>query len=87
MADVSSPAPPCPSRSPGRDDMHVEARDSRPNIFWYSPGLSDVCLELNFLVCKSKDAGYYDLYLQTGSDTPSGRTCSNYQTIHLPCLC
>jgi hypothetical protein len=48
---------------------------------------SNVCLELNFLVCKSKDAAYYDLYLQTGSDTPSGRTCSNYQTIHLPCLC
>jgi hypothetical protein len=44
-------------------------------------------LELNFLVCKSADASYYDLYLQTGSDTPSGRTCSNYQTIHLPCLC
>lgn len=43
--------------------------------------------ELNFLVCKSTDASYYDLYLQTGSDVPSGRTCSNYQTIHLPCLC
>ncbi|KAH7090606.1 hypothetical protein FB567DRAFT_520239 [Paraphoma chrysanthemicola] len=43
--------------------------------------------QLNWLVCKSSDAGYYDLYLQTGSDTPSGRSCSNYQTIHLPCLC
>ncbi|OAL50048.1 hypothetical protein IQ07DRAFT_587728 [Pyrenochaeta sp. DS3sAY3a] len=43
--------------------------------------------QLNFLVCKSSDSGYYDLYLQTGSDTPSGKTCSNYQTIHLPCLC
>ncbi|CAI9632060.1 unnamed protein product [Alternaria burnsii] len=43
--------------------------------------------QLNFLVCKSTDASYYDLYLQTGSDVPSGRTCSNYQTIHLPCLC
>ena len=43
--------------------------------------------ELNFLVCQSSDASYYDLYLQTGSDTPSGKTCSNYQTIHLPCLC
>ncbi|KNG44928.1 hypothetical protein DDE82_007714 [Stemphylium lycopersici] len=43
--------------------------------------------QLNFLACKATDAGYYDLYLQTGSDTPSGRTCSNYQTIHLPCLC
>jgi hypothetical protein len=44
-------------------------------------------VELNFLVCKSAEASYFDLYLQTGSDTPSGRTCSNYQTIHLPCLC
>ncbi|KAF2800713.1 hypothetical protein K505DRAFT_403835 [Melanomma pulvis-pyrius CBS 109.77] len=43
--------------------------------------------QLNFLACKSADSTYYDLYLQTGSDTPSGKTCSNYQTIHLPCLC
>ncbi|EUC38939.1 hypothetical protein COCCADRAFT_21688 [Bipolaris zeicola 26-R-13] len=43
--------------------------------------------QLNFLVCNSADAGYYDLFLQTGSDAPSGKTCSNYQTIHLPCLC
>ncbi|KAF2749029.1 hypothetical protein M011DRAFT_322275 [Sporormia fimetaria CBS 119925] len=43
--------------------------------------------QLNWLVCRSNDAGYYDLYLQTGSETPSGRSCSNYQTIHLPCLC
>ncbi|KAF2036238.1 hypothetical protein EK21DRAFT_83940 [Setomelanomma holmii] len=43
--------------------------------------------QLNWLVCQSSDASYYDLYLQLGSDTPSGRTCSNYQTIHLPCLC
>ncbi|KAH8730581.1 hypothetical protein GQ44DRAFT_448965 [Phaeosphaeriaceae sp. PMI808] len=43
--------------------------------------------QLNWLVCKSSDANYYDLFLQTGSQTPSGRTCSNYQTIHLPCLC
>ncbi|KAF2847706.1 hypothetical protein T440DRAFT_402685 [Plenodomus tracheiphilus IPT5] len=43
--------------------------------------------QLNWLVCRSVDAGYYDLYLQTGSDVPSGKTCSNYQTIHLPCLC
>jgi hypothetical protein len=49
--------------------------------------IADDFVELNFLVCKSTDAPYYDLYLQTGSDTPSGRTCSNYQTIHLPCLC
>jgi hypothetical protein len=44
-------------------------------------------IELNFLVCNNAASGYYDLYLQTGSDTPSGKTCSNYQTIHLPCLC
>ncbi|KAH4507740.1 hypothetical protein HBI88_125890 [Parastagonospora nodorum] len=43
--------------------------------------------QLNWLVCKSAEAAYYDLYLQLGSDTPSGRSCSNYQTIHLPCLC
>ncbi|KAF2116940.1 hypothetical protein BDV96DRAFT_39092 [Lophiotrema nucula] len=43
--------------------------------------------QLNFLACKSTDANYYDIYLQTGSDTPSGKSCSNYQTLHLPCLC
>ncbi|KFY08955.1 hypothetical protein V492_05766 [Pseudogymnoascus sp. VKM F-4246] len=43
--------------------------------------------QLNFLVCDSSTAGYYDLFLQKGSDTPAGRTCSNFQTIHLPCLC
>ncbi|TVY64156.1 hypothetical protein LSUE1_G009091 [Lachnellula suecica] len=43
--------------------------------------------QLNFLVCPSGTSGYYSLYLQTGSDTPSGQTCSNYQTLHLPCLC
>ncbi|PVI06040.1 hypothetical protein DM02DRAFT_683023 [Periconia macrospinosa] len=43
--------------------------------------------QLNFLACASSSSGYYDLYLQTGSDQPSGKTCSNYQTIHLPCLC
>jgi hypothetical protein len=48
---------------------------------------ADNLVELNFLACKSSDASYYDLYLQTGSDTPSGKSCSNYQTIHLPCLC
>lgn len=42
--------------------------------------------ELNFLVCKL-NGNYWQLYLQTGSDTPSGKTCSNYKTIHLPCLC
>ncbi|KAF1997725.1 hypothetical protein P154DRAFT_273772 [Amniculicola lignicola CBS 123094] len=43
--------------------------------------------QLNMLVCKSSDNGYYDVYLQLGSETPSGKSCSNYQTIHLPCLC
>ncbi|OBT61173.1 hypothetical protein VE03_09453 [Pseudogymnoascus sp. 23342-1-I1] len=43
--------------------------------------------QLNFIVCDGATAGYYDLFLQKGSDTPAGRTCSNYQTIHLPCLC
>ncbi|KAI3535160.1 hypothetical protein CABS03_06027 [Colletotrichum abscissum] len=42
--------------------------------------------ELNFLVCQL-DTSYWQLYLQTGSDVPTGRNCSNYQTIHLPCLC
>ncbi|KAF2654066.1 hypothetical protein K491DRAFT_660789 [Lophiostoma macrostomum CBS 122681] len=43
--------------------------------------------QLNFLACSSSTSGYYDVYLQTGSDTPSGKSCSNYQTLHLPCLC
>ncbi|KAF4785400.1 hypothetical protein HER10_EVM0006022 [Colletotrichum scovillei] len=42
--------------------------------------------QLNFLVCQL-DTSYWQLYLQTGSDVPIGRNCSNYQTIHLPCLC
>ncbi|KAG7054725.1 hypothetical protein JMJ77_0007200 [Colletotrichum scovillei] len=42
--------------------------------------------QLNFLVCQL-DTSYWQLYLQTGSDVPTGRNCSNYQTIHLPCLC
>lgn len=43
-------------------------------------------LELNFLAC-ALTGGYYSVYLQTGSDVPAGLTCSNYQTLHLPCLC
>jgi len=43
--------------------------------------------QLNFLVCATTNTQYYQLYLQTGSDEPAGKTCSNYQTIHLPCLC
>ncbi|KAI1324091.1 hypothetical protein F5Y16DRAFT_315445 [Xylariaceae sp. FL0255] len=44
--------------------------------------------QLNFLACEmSGDSGYWQIYLQTGSDVPTGQTCSNYQTLHLPCLC
>lgn len=42
--------------------------------------------QLNFLACATS-GGKYDVYLQTGSDVPSGRTCTNYITLHLPCLC
>ncbi|KAK6208332.1 hypothetical protein LQW54_006956 [Pestalotiopsis sp. IQ-011] len=42
--------------------------------------------QLNFLACQLDDT-YWQVYLQTGSDVPSGPTCSNYQTLHLPCLC
>ncbi|OCL14812.1 hypothetical protein AOQ84DRAFT_425915 [Glonium stellatum] len=41
--------------------------------------------QLNFVACQLT-GGYYSIYLQTGSDVPSG-TCSNFQTLHLPCLC
>lgn len=47
----------------------------------YSPGRA----ELNFVVCQL-DSQYWQVWLQTGSATPGG-TCSNYQTLHLPCLC
>ncbi|KAI0156368.1 hypothetical protein GGR57DRAFT_79268 [Xylariaceae sp. FL1272] len=43
--------------------------------------------QLNFLVCQMGSADYWRVYLQTGSDTPSGSSCSNYQSLHLPCLC
>ncbi|KAI6092932.1 hypothetical protein F4821DRAFT_253676 [Hypoxylon rubiginosum] len=44
--------------------------------------------QLNFLVCQLAGASqYWQVYLQTGSETPAGRTCSNYQSLHLPCLC
>ncbi|KAF3760741.1 hypothetical protein M406DRAFT_73207 [Cryphonectria parasitica EP155] len=42
--------------------------------------------QLNFLACEL-DADYWQVYLQTGSDTPASGTCSNYQTLHLPCIC
>ena len=34
----------------------------------------------------ASDANYWQVYFQTGSAMPSG-TCSNYQSLHLPCLC
>ena len=42
--------------------------------------------QLNFLACATSDANFYDVYLQTGSDTPAGGSCS-LATLHLPCLC
>ncbi|KAI0854868.1 hypothetical protein F4860DRAFT_72802 [Xylaria cubensis] len=44
--------------------------------------------QLNFLVCKvGSGDDLWQVYLQTGSDVPAGKTCSNYQSLHLPCLC
>ncbi|KAK8086777.1 hypothetical protein PG994_001751 [Apiospora phragmitis] len=34
-----------------------------------------------------RHGNFWQVYLQTGSATPSGKTCSNYQSLHLPCLC
>lgn len=42
--------------------------------------------ELNFLACQLA-TNYWQIDLQTGSDAPASGTCSNYQTLHLPCLC
>ncbi|MBE3041627.1 hypothetical protein IMZ48_03415 [Candidatus Bathyarchaeota archaeon] len=47
---------------------------------------ADFVVELNFVVCEL-DGGFWEVFLQTGNDEPSGQTCSNQQTIHLPCLC
>jgi hypothetical protein len=43
--------------------------------------------QLNFLACKLGTGDYWQVYLQTGSAVPAGTTCSNYQSLHLPCLC
>ncbi|KAI1760477.1 hypothetical protein GGR53DRAFT_470283 [Hypoxylon sp. FL1150] len=43
--------------------------------------------QLNFLVCQLTGSQYWQVYLQTGGDMPAGQTCSNYQSLHLPCLC
>ncbi|KAJ4492287.1 hypothetical protein C8R41DRAFT_345882 [Lentinula lateritia] len=42
--------------------------------------------QLNFLNCATSDATVYSLYLQTGNDSPTGRTCS-LTSLHLDCLC
>lgn len=43
--------------------------------------------QLNFLACQTSVSGEWQLYLQLGNDQPSGRTCANNISIHLPCLC
>ena len=42
--------------------------------------------ELNFLACATNDTSVYDVFLQTGNDSPAGASCS-LATLHLPCLC
>lgn len=41
--------------------------------------------QLAFLACPASQSGYYQVYLQMGSDTPSS-SCT-VQSLHLPCLC
>ncbi|KAG8984087.1 hypothetical protein FRB90_005585 [Tulasnella sp. 427] len=43
--------------------------------------------QLNFLACQTSVSGEWQLYLQLGNDQPSGKTCANNISIHLPCLC
>lgn len=40
----------------------------------------------NFLVCPISGSANFDLFLQTGDDVPSS-ACTDWITIHLPCLC
>ncbi|PPR07425.1 hypothetical protein CVT26_013741, partial [Gymnopilus dilepis] len=42
--------------------------------------------QLNFLACATSSSSLYNVYLQTGNDSPAGQSCS-LQTLHLPCLC
>ncbi|KAI1084908.1 hypothetical protein F5B20DRAFT_523646 [Whalleya microplaca] len=42
--------------------------------------------QLNFLVCQL-EGQFWQVYLQTGSETPAGKTCTNFVSLHLPCLC
>lgn len=41
----------------------------------------------NFLVCPISGSANYELFLQTGDDTPAGEDCTDWITIHLDCLC
>jgi len=41
----------------------------------------------NFLVCPISGSSNFDLFLQTGDDMPDGAGCTDWITIHLPCLC
>lgn len=41
----------------------------------------------NFLVCPILGSSNWNLYLQLGNDVPAGESCTDYITIHLPCLC
>jgi hypothetical protein len=37
--------------------------------------------QLNFLVCEAETSGFWNVWLQTGSDTPSGQTCTDYVSL------
>ncbi|KAG8864855.1 hypothetical protein FRB96_003441 [Tulasnella sp. 330] len=43
--------------------------------------------QLNFLVCETSNTAVWSIYLQTGSDVPTDLTCTDYISLHLPCLC
>ena len=40
----------------------------------------------NFVVCPIAGSSNFNFYLQTGNDMPSS-ACTDWITIHLPCLC
>ncbi|KAI0081241.1 hypothetical protein K474DRAFT_1688730 [Panus rudis PR-1116 ss-1] len=88
--------------NPDRSKLYLNAQESastpyKPLSLDASPVTNDWGLEgdtiittsprqLNFLACSSSAAGFYDVYLQEGNDTPSGSSCTLI-TLHLPCLC
>ncbi|KAF8311945.1 hypothetical protein DL93DRAFT_2082582 [Clavulina sp. PMI_390] len=43
--------------------------------------------QLNFLACTTSDTTRYSVYLELGTGAPVGATCSQYISLHLPCLC